>query len=160
MMFGLNWIVIAIIGALAVLLGIEEMRISSLKSEHAEYVMQAEKNARLAADQALEEQTRRQEAYDKEADHARKEKAELEQTVARLADTADGLRGDVATFQQRARQNACAPIGSKGQPGPSPADLLAGLYLGSVETNRQLASYATELRRAGSACERAADGAR
>jgi hypothetical protein len=114
----------------------------------------------LAVEQAIAEQSRRQQAYDEEAEHARAEKAELEASVAKLADTADGLRGDIAAFQRRANAQSKPAIGSKSEPDPSPADLLAGLYLGSVETNKQLASYATELRRAGSACERSADKAR
>ena len=151
---------LAAIAALVALLGIQSARISALKSEHAEYIAESQKAARLAVEQAFQEQSRRQQAYDEEAEHARAEKAELEASVAKLADTADGLRGDIAAFQRRANSQPKPAIGSKGESGPSPADLLAGLYLGSVETNKQLASYATELRRAGSACERAADNAR
>jgi len=150
----------AVIAALLAFLGVQSIRISALKTEQAEYVLESEKAARLAVEQAIAEQSRRQQAYDEEAEHARAEKAELEASVAKLADIADGLRGDIAAFQRRANAQSKPAIGSKSEPGPSPSDLLAGLYLGSVETNKQLASYATELRRAGSACERSADKAR
>lgn len=151
-----NWKYV-VIAALLALLGLQTVRISALKTEQAEYVLESEKAARIAVEQAIAEQSRRQQAYDEEAQNARAEKAELESTVAQLADAADGLRGDLANFTQRAKSNACATCRSAGKPGADPGDLLSELYLRSVRANQELAEFADRLEIAGSACERAAD---
>lgn len=158
-MFGLNWIVIASFGSLLLLLGVEEIRISSLKTEHAEYVFSVEKSARLASEQALAEISRRQAAFDQEAEHARTEIKELEATVSALADTSDSLRDTVAKYQ-RTRSSACTTIGSKSQPSDAPRDLLAELYLGLVKAAKDTSGYAERVYIAGDTCERAADKAR
>lgn len=159
MMFGLNWITIAIIAGLGILVGVQEMRVQSLKTEHAEYVVQAEKNARMAADQALAEQTRRQQAYDDEAQHARNEIKQLEASVSALADTSDGLRDAVAKYQ-RTHPTTCVANRSKSKPDSAPGELLAGLYLGLVKASQATSGYAERVYNAGNACERAADSAR
>lgn len=157
MMFGLNWIVIAVIASLAVLLGIEELRISGLKTEHAEYVQEVEKRARIAADDALQEQSRRQQAFDEEAQHARNEIKQLESSVVALADARDGLSDDLSAALKRASQKPKYSSGSAGKPSADARDLLSQLYLGSVRTNQELAEAADRLRIAGISCERSSD---
>lgn len=159
-MFGINWIVLAAFASLILLLGVEEIRISGLKTEMAEYVSETEKSARIAAEQSLSEMNRRQSAFDEEAQHARAEKAELEATVVQLADAADGLRGDLANFTQRAKSNACATVRSTGKPGADPLDMLAGVLARADREAAILAEYSDRLRLAGIACERASDAAR
>lgn len=154
-----NWKYV-IIAALLALLGLQTVRISSLKTEQAEYVLESEKAARLAVEQAIAEQSRRQQAYDEEAQHARAEKAELEATVVQLADAADGLRGDLANFTQRAKSNACATVRSTGKPSADPLDMLAGVLARADREAAILAEYSDRLRLAGIACERASDAAR
>lgn len=154
-----NWKYV-VIAALLALLGLQTVRISALKTEQAEYVLESEKAARLAVEQAIAEQSRRQQAYDEEAQHARAEKAELEASVVQLADTADGLRDDLANFTRRAKSNACASDRSKGKPGADPLDMLAGVLARADREARVLAEYSDRLKLAGIACERASDNAR
>jgi hypothetical protein len=147
------------IAALVALLGVQSVRISALKSEHAEYVAESEKSARLAVEQALAEQSRRQQAVDEEAANARAEIKALETTVADLADASDGLRDAVAKYK-RAGTTACPAIGGKGKPDPAPRELLADLYLGLVKAAQDTSGYAERVYIAGTTCERTAEIAR
>lgn len=151
---------VAVIAALIAFLGAQSIRISALKSEHAGYVAESEKAARLAVEQAIAEQSRRQQAYDEEAQHARAEKAELEVTVSQLADAADGLRDDLANFTKRAKSSSCATVRGSGKPSADPLDMLAGVLARADREATVLAEYSDRLRLAGIACERAADNAR
>lgn len=155
-----GWGTAAIIAALLVALGVEEMRISALKRDHAEYVADVELQARIASDAALAEQTRRQQAYDEEAEHARAQIKEMEAAVVQLAADGDGLRDDLSAALKRASQNSKPAGGSAGKSGQDAGGLLSQLYLGSVRTNQELAEAADRVRTAGLACERAADKVR
>lgn len=152
---------VAVIAALLAALGVQTMRLDRAQNAYAEHLAD-DAIATAAAQQAARLKERQdQEAYDLEAQHARDEKKALEADVARLADTADGLRGDLAEFKQRARAaKACPAVGGPGKPGADPLDLLAQLYSRADGEAAVLARYAEELRRAGLTCERAADAVR
>jgi predicted RNase H-like nuclease (RuvC/YqgF family) len=150
------WHFIAI-AVLVALLGVQSVRISALKSEHAEYIAESERAALLAVQQALAEQSRRQQAIDEEAEHARAQIKDLESTVATLADTGDGLRDELAAFQQRARTQPNAACGGKSKPGADPLDMLAGVLSRADREAAILAEYSDRLKIAGLACERSAD---
>ena len=150
------WYFIAI-AVLVALLGVQSVRISALKSEQAEFIAESERAARIAVEQALAEQSRRQQAIDEEAQHARAQIKDLEITVASLADAGDGLRVELAAFQKRARSQPNATSGGKSQPGADPLDMLAGVLSRADREAAILAEYSDRLKIAGLACERSAD---
>jgi Protein of unknown function (DUF2514) len=146
-----------VILALCALIGVQQLRIDHAKTQLAQFKQEASDAARVAADNARTESERRQKVFDDEAAAARVEKANLEADISRLANTADGLRDDLAAFKERAKHNPKAPLGSKGQPGPDPIDLLSILYARADREAAELAGYADRLRLAGSRCEQASD---
>lgn len=150
------WWAIAI-AALLALVGVQQVRVDRAQKALSEYKLEVAENARIAEQLARKESERMQRAYDEEAAAAREERAALESDVSRLADTADGMRDELASFRQRAKQDSCIAIRGKGKPSTDPLDLLAELYARADKEAAELASYADRLRQAGIACERAAD---
>lgn len=154
------WWVLAIAGLVA-LLGVQEVRVARIKGQFADYRSVTEQNIRIASENARRQENRLRESFEVEAATARRENADLQTELSKLADTADGLRGDVAAWRRR---SACASPGATnggpGKPGADPGDLLTELYLGSVRTNQEIAEYAQRLRSAGLACERISESLR
>lgn len=150
------WIALAFVALLAIIGG-QQVRVNHAKTKLAEYKLEVAENARLSEQLARQESERMQRGYDEQAAIAREEKAALESDVAKLADVADGVRDELAAFKQRAKQNACAVVGSKGKPSADPIDLLAVLYARADREAAAIAEYADRLRQAGIACERSAD---
>lgn len=152
------WYFVAIAALLAGL-GFQELRVNNAQTDLAEYKQEVQAQALAAEQAARAEETRRQEAYDEQAAHARKEIRELEATVSALADTSDGLRDTVAKYQ-RSRQTTCSASGSKSKPGEPARDLLADLYLGLIKAAEDTSGFAERVYIAGDACEKSGDKAR
>lgn len=146
-----------VIASLLALIGVQQVRLNNAKTNFAQYKLEVAENARIAEQVARQESERMQRAYDEQAAAVREEKASLESDVAKLADIADGLRDELASFRQRAKQDSCIAIRGKGKPSSDPIDLLSELYARADKEAAELASYADRLRQAGIACERAAD---
>jgi len=155
------WVWWVIIAALAALAGVEHLRANRHKTKFAEFRAEVAVSNQIAADNAREEEKRKQAAAEEEAQHARDEKEALEADVVRLAGVADGLRDAVeAERKRRAAGRSCPTVRSAGEPGAAPPDLLPELYLGLVEAARATSDYADRLDIAGGACERTADKVR
>ncbi len=150
----------AVIAALVLLLGAQQMRVSNAKTALAQYKLDVSNAQRKAADLARRESERKQQLFDDEAAAARSEKQALEADVVRLADVADGLRGDLANFRKRVKQATQPANGGKGQRDPDPVDLLAILYQRADAEAGVLAESLDRVRSAGILCERLSDKAR
>ena len=150
------WYLAAIAGLISII-GVQQIRVSHAHNQLSDYKLEVAENDRLSEELARQESERRQRAFDEEAQRTREEKEALEVDVARLADTADGLRNDLAAFRARANQNPPPSDRSKSEPGSDPIGVLAGLFERADQRAGELAQYAQRLRSAGSACERAVD---
>ena len=153
-----NW-KYAVIAVLLALLGVQQVRVNNARTELAEYRQQVHAQALAAEQAARAEESRRQEAYDEEAAHARNEIKALEATVSALADTSDSLRDTVAKYK-RSRAATCTASGGTNQPRDAARDLLADLYLGLVKASQDTSGFAERVYGTGITCERSVDKAR
>jgi septal ring factor EnvC (AmiA/AmiB activator) len=154
----MNWL-IAAVAALAVLLGIQTVRLSDSKSAHALYVAQIESDAREASDRARQEEQIRQQTIDQVRNDAANQKAQDDAHAAELAATGDSLREQQAKLlADRATLNS--RLAARGKTINDLTDLLAQLRTEADNHAGELATALDASRRAGFACERSYDALR
>lgn len=120
----LTYIIVALIGALAIYAAVQRAQLANCKTQHAEYVAEIERAQSAAAAStaqqtatAVEETGRIDTTHDQELDHAQA--------------AADALRSDLAAARQQLRQRFTCAARSASLPGAAsaarPADEAAGL---------------------------------
>jgi chromosome segregation ATPase len=154
----MNWL-IAAVAALAVLLGIQTVRLSDSKSAHALYVAQIESDAREASERARQEEQIRQQTIDQVRNDAANQKAQDDAHAAELVATGDSLREQQAKLlADRATLNS--RLAARGKTINDLTDLLAQLRTEADNHAGELATALDASRRAGFACERSYDALR
>lgn len=148
---------LAAIAALIAALGVQQVRVSNAKSDLASYRLEVSNAQRIASELARKESDRRQQAFDDAARSAREENESLQKDVVRLADLADGLRGDIATLRKRTFKSPNPANGSKSEQGDDAISVLARVYERADTEAGVVAQYADRLRVAGLACESSVD---
>lgn len=162
-----TWMAIAI-AALVALVGLQQIRVSNAKaatsaaraelaSDRATYAQAAQ----IAEQSARAEESRRTAATQKVIHDAKLETSAAQIAAGDAVRAADGLRKRVAALVAAGRQATSNPgtTGrSTGDEGGDALDLLAGVLARTDDAAGGIAAYADQLRVAGQACERYADG--
>lgn len=163
-----QWIYWIAIGALVLMVGGQQVRVSNAKAETAQVRQEFAQAREVAALQSQKaEQDARAEEQRREAEkeriaHEADERTKLAEAAARDAsDSAERLRQRVAALISQAGRASTNPSTAKPGAGVkdiAALDLLSGVLSRADSASGELAAYADRLYVAGFACERFVDG--
>lgn len=150
---------IAVIGALGILLGIQTHRLDNAQTAHAEYVADIELQANEASEQARKTEQKHQREIDQVRTDAANQKISDDAHAAELVAVGISLR-EQQTNLLADRANLRSRLTARGKTIEDLADLLAQLRTEADNHAGELAAALDSSRRAGFACERSYDAMR
>ena len=150
---------IAVIGALVILLGIQTHRLDNAQTAHAEYVADIERQTKEASEQARQTEQKHQQAIEQVRTDAANQKISDDAHTAELVAVGVSLREQQAKLLAD-RANLRARLAARGKTIDDLTDLLAELRTEADNHASELATALDASRRAGFACERSYDAMR